>query len=424
MGQTYAEKILSRAVGRPVAGGEVCVAEVDFVMLQDINGPRTVQILDELGAERLHAPEKALIVLDHFAPPPTAETAEFHARLRAAGRKFGVAVADVGEGICHQLMLERGNALPGHLVIGTDSHSCAYGASGAFGTSMGATETAIALMTGKIWLRIPASLKIWIEGSLQPGVSGKDVSLALMRILREDGGDYMALEFVGPGIASLEMSDRIAMASLAVESGAKAGLFPPDRITLEWLASIGALPDTFRVFAPDRDATYAREISIDLDHLGPQVARPPSIDNVVDVDEAGPVKVDEVFIGTCTNARIEDYRIVAAIFKGRNVSPGVRCICFPASRTIQLQMLAEGITKTLVEAGCMVMASTCGPCAGLHSGLAAAGEVVVSTGSRNYPGRMGDDTAQIYLASPATAAASAVTGRLTDPRPLLEEASS
>ncbi|MBU2054639.1 MAG: 3-isopropylmalate dehydratase large subunit [Proteobacteria bacterium] len=418
MGQTYAEKVLSRAVGRPVRCGEICVADVDFVMLQDINGPRTVQVLDELGAERLRAPEKALIVLDHFAPPPTIESAGFHARLRAAGRKFGVAVADVGMGICHQLVLERGKALPGHLVIGTDSHACAYGASGAFGTSMGASETAIALMTGKVWLRIPASLKVWIEGAVQPGVSGKDVMLALLRILREDGGDYMALEYGGSGVASLGMSDRATIASLAVEASAKAGLFPPDRITLDWLASIGVSPDPTLLVAPDRDAVYAREITIDLDHLGPQVACPPSIDNVMDVSEAEPVKVDQVFIGTCTNGRLEDYRIVAAILKGRKVSSGVRCICFPASRTIQLQMMEEGITQTLVEAGCMVMAPSCGPCAGLHSGLVTAGEVVVSTGSRNYAGRMGDDSSRVYLASPATAAASAVAGRLTDPRTL------
>ncbi|MBU2228741.1 MAG: 3-isopropylmalate dehydratase large subunit, partial [Proteobacteria bacterium] len=346
------------------------------------------------------------------------ESAGFHARLRAAGRKFGVAVADVGMGICHQLVLERGKALPGHLVIGTDSHACAYGASGAFGTSMGASETAIALMTGKVWLRIPASLKVWIEGAVQPGVSGKDVMLALLRILREDGGDYMALEYGGSGVASLGMSDRATIASLAVEASAKAGLFPPDRITLDWLASIGVSPDPTLLVAPDRDAVYAREITIDLDHLGPQVACPPSIDNVMDVSEAEPVKVDQVFIGTCTNGRLEDYRIVAAILKGRKVSSGVRCICFPASRTIQLQMMEEGITQTLVEAGCMVMAPSCGPCAGLHSGLVTAGEVVVSTGSRNYAGRMGDDSSRVYLASPATAAASAVAGRLTDPRTL------
>jgi 3-isopropylmalate/(R)-2-methylmalate dehydratase large subunit len=418
MGQTYAEKVLSRTAGRPVRSGEICVADVDFVMVQDINGPRTVQVLDELGAERLHAPEKALIVLDHFAPPPTAESAGFHARLRAAGRKFGVAVADVGTGICHQLVLERGKALPGHLVIGTDSHSCAYGASGAFGTSMGASETAIALMTGKVWLRIPASLKVSLNGSIQPGVSGKDVMLALMRILREDGGDYLALEFGGPGVASLGMSDRATIASLVVESSAKAGLFPPDRITFDWLASLGVTPDPALTFAPDSDAAYEREIMIDLDRLGPQVACPPAIDNVMDVSEAEPVKIDQVFIGTCTNARLEDYRIVAAILKGRKVAAGVRCICFPASRTIQLRMIEEGITQTLVEAGCMVMAPSCGPCAGLHSGLLAAGEVVISTGSRNYPGRMGDSSSRVYLASPATAAASAVAGRLTDPRTL------
>lgn len=418
MGQTYAEKVLGRAVGRPVHSGEICVADVDFVMIQDINGPRTVEILDELGARSLHAPEKALIVLDHFAPPPTVESAGFHARLRAAGRKFGVSVADVGEGICHQLVLERGKALPGHLVVGTDSHSCTYGATGAFGTSMGASETAIALMTGKVWLRIPASLKVSLEGSLQPGVCGKDVMLALMRILGEDGGDYLALEFGGPGVASLGMSDRATIASLAVESSAKAGLFPPDRITLDWLASIGASPDPSLIVAPDPDAVYSREIVIDLDRLAPQVALPPSIDNVVTVSEAEPVKIDGVFIGTCTNARLEDYRMVAAILKGRKVAQGVRCICFPASRSIQLRMIEEGITQTLVEAGCMVMAPSCGPCAGLHSGLVAAGDVVVSTGSRNYPGRMGDDGSRIYLASPATAAASAVTGRLTDPRTL------
>lgn len=420
MGQTYAEKVLSRAVGHPVRCGEIGVANVDFVMVQDVNGPSTLQVLDELGAERLHTPENALFVLDHFAPPPTVESAGFHTRLRAAGQKFGVAVADVGTGICHQLILERGKALPGHLVIGTDSHSCTYGASGAFGTSMGASETAIALMTGKVWLRIPASLKVLIKGSIQPGVSGKDVMLALLRILREDGGDYMALEFGGPGVASLGMSDRATIASLAVESGAKAGLFPPDGITLDWFASIGASPDPALIFAPDGDAVYAREIVIDLERLGPQVACPPSIDNVMNVSEAEPVRVDQVLIGTCTNARLEDYRIVAAILKGRKVSPGVRCICFPASRTIQLRMMEEGITQTLVEAGCMVMAPSCGPCAGLHSGLVAAGEVVVSTGSRNYPGRMGDDRSRIYLASPATAAASAVAGRLTDPRTLEE----
>jgi 3-isopropylmalate/(R)-2-methylmalate dehydratase large subunit len=236
--------------------------------------------------------------------------------------------------------------------------------------------------------------------------------------LREGGGDYLALEFGGPGVASIGMSDRATIASLAVEASAKAGLFPPDRITLGWLASIGAAPDTALIFTPDRDAEYVREIVIDLDRLGPQVACPPSIDNVKDVSEAEPVKFDQVFIGTCTIGRLEVYRAVAAILKGRKVSAGVRCICFPASRTVQLQMIEEGITQTLLEAGCMVMAPSCGPCAGLHSGLVAAGEVVVSTGSRNYPGRMGDGSSRIYLASPATAAASAVTGRLTDPRTL------
>jgi len=418
MGQTYAEKVLSRAVGRPVRRGEVCVADVDYVMLQDINGPRAIQALEELGVDTLPAPEKALIVLDHFAPPPTMEAAAFHARLRAAGKKYGIEVADLGRGICHQLVLERGKALPGRLVIGTDSHACTYGAAGAFGTSMGSSETAIALVTGKVWLRIPASVRVDLRGSLQPRVAGKDVALELLRILREDGGDYMALEYGGPGVASLGMSDRATLANMAVESSAKAGLFSPDAIMLDWLGSIGVPADPAWPTGADPDAAYAREITIDLDCLGPQVACPPSIDNVRDVSRADPVKVDQVFIGTCTNARLEDFRIVASILKNRSVAPGTRCICFPASPTIQRQMLAEGIAQTLLEAGCMLMGPSCGPCAGLHSGVVSAGETVLSTGSRNYPGRMGDDGSHVYVVSPATAAASAVTGRLTDPRTL------
>lgn len=415
MGDTLTEKIMSRAAGREVHAGDIAVADVDFAMVQDINGPRVVDVMEELGAERVFDPERIMFVFDHYSPEPTPLAAGFHRKMRDAARKFGIPVHGIGSGICHQLVVESGCARPGTLVVGTDSHSSTYGGLGSFGVSLGATEMAIALITGRAWFKVPQAIKVTLTESLPEGVTGKDVALHLIGTVGEEGGLYKSFEFTGEGLPSVPMHDRLTICNLVVDCGAKAGLFPADGITAEWLSERGFNASGIAKWHPEPDAGYGGELEIDLSALEPLVAAPHAVDNVVPLSEVEGTAVTTVFIGTCTNGRLEDYREACAVLEGRRVAEGVRLLCYPASREIQREMLEEGLAQTLVEAGAVLMPPGCGPCAGLHGGVAGEGDVVFSTSSRNYRGRMGSDAASIYLGSPAVAAATAVAGRIAHP---------
>lgn len=415
VGSTLTEKIMSRAAGYPVHPGDLAVVNVDFAMVQDINGPRVVDVLDELGAEAVFDPASVMFVFDHYSPEPTPQAADFHAKMQRAARRYHIPVRGIGSGICHQLVMESRRALPGTIIVGTDSHSSTYGGVGSMGISLGATEMAIALVSGRAWFKVPEPVRVTLKGTLASGATGKDVALELIRVVGEEGGLYKCFEFQGEGVLSLSIPDRLTICNMVVDCGAKAGLFPADRRTAEWLAGLGAAMDPPGEWQADEDASYREEIEIDLSTVAPLVARPGSVDDVVPVSQVLGTPVSLVFIGTCTNGRIEDYREVCRVLKGRQVAIGLRLLCYPASRSVQQAMLEEGLVQVLVDAGAVVMPPGCGPCAGLHGGVAGAEDVVFSTSSRNYTGRMGANSALIYLGSPVIAAATAVAGMITTP---------
>lgn len=417
MAQTLSEKILSRAAGYQVAAGDLAMTDIDFAMVQDINGPRVVEVLRELGATRVFDPERTMFVFDHYSPEPTPLSADFHHAMREAANQFGIPVRGIGVGICHQLVVESGFARPGTLVVGTDSHSSTYGGVASFGVSLGATEMAIALITGRAWFKVPSSIRVHLTGTLPRGVAAKDVALAQLGQLGEEGALYKALEYSGDGVASLTIPDRLTIANMAVDAGAKAGLFPSDAITTAWFDERGLGHDV-EAWASDPDAAFEQTIEVDLSTLEPMVACPPAADEVRPVSEVEGTPVTMVFLGTCTNGRIEDFREACDILRGQHVAEDVRMLCYPASRDVQRQLVQEGLMEVLVDAGAVVMPPGCGPCAGLHGGVAGSHDTVVSTSSRNYPGRMGSDQAKIYLASPAVAAATAIEGRISRPHAL------
>ncbi len=415
MGQTLTEKIFSRAAGSEVSAGDLTVANVDFAMVQDINGPRVVEVLRELDAERLFDPSRVMFVFDHYSPEPTPLAAAFHHKMQQAAKQFGVRLEGVGSGICHQLVVESGRAQPGTLVVGTDSHSSTYGGLGSFGVSLGATEMAVALMTGRAWFKVPAPVKVRLTGRLPEGVTGKDLALHLIGLVGEEGGLYKAFEFVGDGAGSVPVHYRLTVSNLVVDCGAKGGIFGADELTAEWFRARGFDTHGFESWRPDADASYEQAYEINLSELEPVVAVPHSVDEVVPLSSVKGTPITMVFIGTCTNGRIEDYREACAVLRGKQVAEGVRLLCYPASRHVQQQMLREGLTEVLIDAGAVVMPPGCGPCAGLHGGVAGAYDTVFSTSSRNYRGRMGAEEARIYLGSPATAAATAVAGVIARP---------
>lgn len=418
MGKTIAEKILSARSGRDAYAGDIVVARVDLIMGQDGTTPLAIKAFEAMGGERLYNPEAVNLVIDHSAPSPTEGISNLHQLMRSFARKTGCNLYDIGDGVCHQVMLESGRVLPGSLVIGADSHTCTYGALNAFATGVGSTDLAAALITGQMWFKVPPTVKFVCHGRLPAGVYAKDLILYLIGQVTADGATYMAAEYVGEAIGALSVEERCTIANMAVEMGAKAGMMEADAKTLRWLAEIG-VRDVSPVVA-DPDATYARVLEFDVSALEPQVARPHRVDNVVQIDAVAGTPVDQGFIGTCTNGRLEDLRVAARILAGRKLKPGVRLIVAPASRAIYLAALREGILETLVRAGAAVVTPGCGPCVGTHNGVPADGERVISTANRNFKGRMGNNKAEIYLASPATVAASVVTGEITDPREFLK----
>ncbi len=423
MGQTLAEKLLSSHAGRSVAAGEFVLARVDWILMQDGTGPLAVRQFQALGRESLASPSHTIVFLDHAAPSPGRALSNDHRFLREFCREAGAVLSEVGDGVCHQIMAER-YVRPGDLLVGADSHTCTGGAFGAFATGMGSTDVAVAMTLGQTWFLVPESIRVVLRGKLPPGVTAKDVILYLIGELGADGATYQALEFGGDALKDLDMESRLTMANMAVEAGAKCGLFPADEETQRYLKALGRGKD-YQPLAPDEDAAYVREVTVDLSGLTPQVACPHTVDNVHDVTEMDVVgtPIQQVVIGTCTNGRVSDFLQAARLLKGRRRHPETRLLIVPSSRRVLEELMAHGALKVFLEAGATLVTPGCGPCVGVHAGALGDGERCLSTQNRNFRGRMGNPEGEIYLGSPLTAAATAMEGRIADPRPYVLEAS-
>ncbi|MFH0859770.1 MAG: 3-isopropylmalate dehydratase large subunit [Candidatus Altiarchaeota archaeon] len=416
---TLSEKIIGAHVGRKVTAGEIVVTNVDITALQDTTGPLTVRKFYEMGFSSVKNPAKSFIFLDHCAPSPSKEQANDHKLLREFARKTGVRMHRIGEGVIHQILLER-YVSPGEILVGSDSHTCTGGAIGAFSTGMGSTDVAVAMALGMTWLKVPDSLGFEVSGKFKKGVYPKDLILDIVGMLGADGATYKAMEFSGETIKKMEVGDRATLANMAVEAGAKTGLFPSDGNTKKFLKDNDRGKDYIEL-KPDSDASYEKVYKVNVDELKPVVSLPHTVDNVrpIDHEDCANISVDQVFIGSCTDGRLEDLHVAASILKDKMVADSVRLIVVPASEKVYLDAIRDGTLEILVEAGAAVQNPGCGPCLGIHQGALADGEVCVSTSNRNFKGRMGNPEASIILASPATAAASALTGKLTDPRDYL-----
>ena len=405
---TLTEEIFSRRLGRRVQAGDVVVAPVDYAMAHDVTGPLAIEAFRTLNAP-LWDPERVILVFDHILPANTVAAAGLHRMIRDFADEFGVPNV-FQEGICHQVMVERGYARPGGIIVGADSHSTTYGALGCFSAGMGSTDIAVTFATGKTWFRVPETIRIELRGELPPGVLAKDLALHVIRRLGAEGANYLAVEWGGEAVAAMTIAQRLTLANLTVDFGGKAGLCEPDEATRAYLGE-AEVSDLH----PIRPA-YRELVEVDAQRLEPQVACPPAIDNVQDLSAVEGIALDEVFVGSCTNGRLEDLAIVAGYFQGRQVSPRTRTIVVPASKEVYLQALAAGYIQTFMEAGAIVMNAGCGPCLGRQHGVLGPGERALSTSNRNYAGRMGSPQAEIYLANPAVAAASALAGAIADPR--------
>jgi len=411
-----AEKILAYASGRDeVKPGEIIQAKVDMAMANEITGPLAIKAFKEIGIEKVWDNSRIVLVQDHQVPADTVKSAELHRIMRRFAEEQKIKwFYDVGSGgICHQVMVEKGHALPGDLIVGADSHTCTYGALGAFSTGIGSTEMAAVFATGEIWLKVPETIQIRVEGKFKRHVTPKDLILYLIGRIGASGATYKAVEFTGSAISSMSISGRLTICNMAVEMGAKTGIIEPDEKTLNYVKQRATRP--FRPLRSDPDARYERIMEVNVDDLEPQVACPHSVDNVKPVSEVEGVRIDQAFLGSCTNGRLEDLRAAAMILKGKKIDRRVRMIVTPASQEVYLKALREGYLEIFVEAGAIVSNPTCGACFGGHMGLLAPGEVCISTSNRNFVGRMGSPEAEIYLASPVTVAASALAGRIVDP---------
>ncbi len=418
MGKTMIEKILSRTRGTDARAGDLVVAAVDFALGGvDSSTPLTAQVFREIGASRLFDPTRVAFAVDHAVPAPNAAIAAMQGETRDFAREMGALLIDEGEGICHQVMLERGYVRPGMMIPGADSHSCTYGGVNAFGTGIGSTDMAAVLATGKMWARVPESMRLLLHGALRPGATAKDVILRVIGDLTADGANYQAVEFAGDGASGLTIGERCTMANMAIEMGAKTGLFEADARTETWVRERSRAP--YEAVAPDPGARYTLVRDYDLARIGPLVARPGRVDDVVPIEAVAGTRVTRAFIGTCTNARLEDLRDAARVLKGKRVHADVRLLLIPASRQVLLDGMAEGVIQTFLEAGAVLGTPGCGPCPGIGIGVPSDGDVVIASMNRNFKGRMGNPRADIYLASPIAVAAAAVAGRIVDPRELL-----
>jgi 3-isopropylmalate/(R)-2-methylmalate dehydratase large subunit len=422
MGMTITEKILAAHAGlEEVVPGQIINAQVDVALGNDITAPLAIQAFREMGAGKVFDKDKVILVPDHFTPNKDIQSAEQCRLMREFAREQGLThYLEVGRmGIEHALLPEQGLVGPGYLVIGADSHTCTYGALGAFATGVGSTDLAAAMATGEMWLRVPETIKFIYAGHRQPWVGGKDIILYTIGAIGVDGALYKAMEFTGEAIDTLDMAGRLTMANMAIEAGGKNGIFPPDEITLEYIS--GRLKNGYTLYHSDEDASYAEITEYDISTMEPQVACPPSPANAQGVRELDGISIDQAVIGSCTNGRLEDLRLAAEIIRGKKVAPYVRLIVIPATQEIYLQALREGLLEVFVEAGGAVSTPTCGPCLGGHMGVLGAGEVAIATTNRNFVGRMGHPSSQVYLANPAVAAASAIKGKIVHPEEVVND---
>ncbi|ADL59340.1 3-isopropylmalate dehydratase large subunit [Methanothermobacter marburgensis] len=417
MSMTVSEKILARASGKDrVEAGEIVMASIDVAMTHDLTGPLSVESFERIGRDRVWDPEKIVVIFDHQVPADSLDAAQNHMIMRDFVREQGIKnFYDVREGVCHQVLPEKGHVVPGEVIVGTDSHTCTHGALGAFATGIGSTDMAMVFATGKLWFRVPETIRFEISGSLRKHVYAKDVILSIIGEVGADGATYMACEFAGETVADMSVSDRMVLSNMAIEMGGKTGIVEPDEKTIRYVERRSDKP--YRVFRADPDAPSLNVMEVDVSDLEPQVACPHNVDNVKPVSEVD-VEIDQVFLGSCTNGRLSDLRDAAAILKNRDVADSVRMLVIPASREVYRRALSEGLMEIFVDAGALVCNPCCGPCLGGHVGLVGPGEVSLSTSNRNFRGRQGSPEAEVYLSSAAVAAASAVTGRITHPAEL------
>ncbi len=416
-GKTIAEKILSKHAGRQVTAGDIAICDVDFCFGQDGTSSIIIDSFKKLGNAKPFNKKKFYMVIDHSAPSPNIGVSKIHQKMRNFARETGVGMYDIGEGVCHQLVPEEGQVVCGDLVLGADSHTCTYGAINILSTGVGSTDLAITLASGKNWFRVPETVKIIVNGRIPKGVYSKDIILHIIGLFGANGCTYKSVEFYGEAIESLSVDARLTISNMAVEMGAKSGLMEADKKVLAWVKKHSKrAPKPVRA---DSDANYTEVKELDISKLSPQVACPHAVDNVKSVSELKDIKIDQSFLGTCTNGRLEDLRVAASIIKGRKVHKDVKFIIAPASRRVYLGAVKEGLVDTFITSGCIVISPGCGPCVGTHCGVPADNEIVISTANRNFKGRMGNPSSFIYLASPATVAASALTGKITDPRKYL-----
>ncbi|MFZ3382925.1 MAG: 3-isopropylmalate dehydratase large subunit [Candidatus Methanoperedens sp.] len=409
---TISEKILSRASGKPALADDFVIADIDYAMAHDGTSILAVKAFKEMGVKKVWNPDRIIIPFDHIAPANNETAAKLHKSTRQWIKEQGIKnFFDVGEGICHQVLPEQGFAMPGKLIIGADSHSCTYGAFGAFATGVGATDMAEIFASGKLWLRVPQTIKITVEGKLAKGVSAKDMTLFIIKNVGADGANYKAIEYYGSAISELSMAERMTLCNMSIEMGAKTGIVPADEKTFEYLE--GRAREKFDAVYADRDAKYCDEYNFDAGDIEPQIAKPHEVDNVSGVGTLLGTPLDQVFIGSCTNGRFEDLEVVANLLSGKKVK--VRTIVLPASRSVLIKATESGIISTLLKAGAIIAPPGCGPCLGAHMGVICEGETCLSTSNRNFKGRMGAG-GLIYLSSPETAAASALKGEIADPR--------
>lgn len=419
MGKTIAEKILSAHAGLDLKAGNFAICKVDFAFGQDGTSSIIIDRVKELGLSRIKT--DFCMVIDHSAPSPSEGVSRVHKKMRQFSQEYKANLYDIGCGICHQIIPESGEILPGSLILGADSHTCTYGALGAFSTGVGSTDLAITLATGKNWFKVPETIKIIIKGKVPRGVSAKDIIIFIIGKLSANGATYQAIEFQGEVIQRMDMDGRFTMCNMLVEMGAKAGFMPVDKKTLDWLRFKAHIKDKkIRPVLADPDAQYLKTFKFDITQLKPQVSLPHNVDTIESVDKLKGIKIDQAFLGTCTNGRLADLKIAASILESRRIAKGVKFIVAPASRQIFLEALKLGLIDVFVKSGACLVTPGCGPCVGTHNGIPADGEKVISTANRNFKGRMGNPKAFIYLASAATVAASAIEGRISDPRKYLK----
>ncbi len=415
MGKTFIQKVFENKIGQSVQESEIVFVEPDYILTHDNSAAIIKKLSQVKEGIKVKYPDRIVIVLDHVIPAASVKTANNHKEIREFVKTQHIThFYDIGRGICHQVLPEIGLALPGSVIVGSDSHTCTYGAFGAFSTGIDRTEAAGIWITGETWFKIPRSYKITLERRFQQRVSAKDLILKIIGDLGADGANYKSVEYHGSGIINLDISDRMTIANMSVEMGAKNGAFPVDELTKKWLKEHNV--EEYHAVWADDDAIYEKEYSYNLNEITPQIAFPHTVDNVKDISEAEGIKVDQCFIGTCTNGRLEDLHAAAAILNGKTVHPSTRLLILPASREVYQEATDDGTMSILNKAGAVILPSGCGPCLGAHQGVMADNEVTVSTANRNFKGRMGNKTAEIYLGSPETVAASARKGVITDPR--------